>query len=196
MNRNLRLLARGGLLVAAAGLAGCSGTGGKQETSGPPAGGDEAIPTPIIAVAELSPTQGNDVRGTVIFSQESDGVHVVANLTGLTPGEHGFHVHEKGDCSAPDGSSAGGHFNPTNMPHAGPDAEQRHAGDLGNITADAKGEGHYDRVDSHLSLEGDHAIVGLSVIVHGGKDDFTSQPSGNAGPRVACGVIELKSATP
>ena len=142
------------------------------------------------AVATLSPTEGNKVMGTVTFSQEDNGVRVVADLTGLTEGEHGFHVHENGDCSAPDGSSAGGHFNPTGMPHGGPDSPEHHIGDLGNITADASGKAHLDHVFSFLSLNGTNSIVGHGLIVHGGKDDLTSQPSGAAGARVACGVIQ------
>ncbi|HTI97882.1 MAG TPA: superoxide dismutase family protein [Dongiaceae bacterium] len=144
------------------------------------------------AIATLAPTQGNTAVGTVTFTQEANGVHVVADVTGLSQGDHGFHIHEKGDCSAPDGASAGGHFNPTGMPHGGPDSPQHHLGDLGNITADASGHAHLDRVFSFLSLQGTNSIVGHGVIVHAGKDDFTSQPSGNAGARVACGVIEAK----
>lgn len=151
-------------------------------------------PAPTEAVAVLSPTQGNQAKGTVTFqaAENGTGVRVVADITGLTEGEHGIHIHEKGDCSAPDASSAGGHFNPTGMPHGGPDSPEHHLGDLGNITADASGTGHLDRVFSFLSLTGTNSIVGHSVIVHGGRDDLTSQPTGNAGGRVACGVIELK----
>jgi Cu-Zn family superoxide dismutase len=144
------------------------------------------------ATAHLKPTQGNDVKGTVTFTQVGQGVRLVANITGLKEGAHGFHVHEKGDCSAPDASSAGGHFNPTGMPHGGPESAQHHMGDLGNIMADASGKAHLDRVFSFLSLSGPSSIVGRGLIVHGGKDDLTSQPSGDAGARVACGVIELK----
>jgi len=141
------------------------------------------------AVAPLAPTKGNDVVGTVTFTKVEGGVRVVAELTGLKPGEHGFHIHEKGDCSAPDGTSAGGHFNPGKHPHAGPDAAERHAGDLGNITANATGQAHYERVDKELKLTGDDSIIGRSVIVHEKVDDLKTQPTGNAGARVACGVI-------
>ena len=141
------------------------------------------------AVAKLAPTKGNDVVGTVTFTKVEGGVRVVAELTGLKPGEHGFHIHEKGDCTAPDGTSAGGHFNPGKHPHAGPDAAERHAGDLGNITADAAGKAHYERVDKELKLTGDDSIIGRSVIVHEKVDDLKTQPTGNAGARVACGVI-------
>ena len=144
------------------------------------------------AVANLKPTQGNEAQGTVTFAKVEDGVRVVADITGLTPGEHGFHIHEHGDCSAPDASSAGGHFNPTGMPHGGPDAAQHHLGDLGNITANPTGKAHLDRVFSFLELSGPNSIVGRGLVVHSGRDDLTSQPSGDAGARVACARIELK----
>jgi len=141
------------------------------------------------ATADLGPASGSNVRGTVTFDRESGGLHVTANLTGLSPGTHGFHIHEKGDCSAPDGSSAGGHFNPTGMQHGGPEAEPHHMGDLGNIVADSSGAAHYDRVVSFISLGGANSIIVKSVVVHMNADDLTSQPAGNAGARIACGVI-------
>ena len=143
----------------------------------------------VKAVAVLHPTQGNDVSGTVVFTQMNNGVKVEADISGLSPGKHGFHVHEFGDCSAPDGTSAGGHYNPTGEPHAGPEQKNRHMGDLGNIEADNSGKAHYERVDSHLVLNGPDTIIGRGFIVHAGADDLKSQPSGAAGPRVACGVI-------
>lgn len=145
---------------------------------------------PDVAIVHLNPTQGNNVKGTVIFTQVADGVRIVARLTDLTPGAHGFHIHEKGDCSAPDGTSAGGHFNPLGMAHGAPEAEQRHIGDLGNLTADASGKAYLERVDAQLSLDGINSIIGRSIIVHEKPDDMKTQPTGNAGPRVACGVIE------
>ncbi|HMJ89680.1 MAG TPA: superoxide dismutase family protein [Candidatus Acidoferrum sp.] len=144
------------------------------------------------AVAEVSPTQGQSARGTVEFIETRNGIRVVAHITGLTPGLHGFHVHEKGDCSAPDAASAGPHFNPAGAPHAGPDAPARHIGDLGNITANASGVGHYERVDKHLSFDGPNSILNRALIVHASPDDLTGQPAGNAGARIACGVIRTK----
>ena len=142
------------------------------------------------AIAVLIPTEGNDLQGTVTFIQTPEGVRVQANLTGLTAGtEHGFHVHQYGDCSASDGTSAGGHFNPHGADHAGPDAASRHVGDLGNS------EATYDRVDTQLAFEGESSIIGRAVIVHGGTDDLSSQPSGAAGPRIACGVIGIAADT-
>ena len=142
------------------------------------------------AIAVLIPTEGNDLQGTVTFIQMPEGVRVQANITGLAAGTaHGFHVHQYGDCSASDGTSAGGHFNPHGADHAGPFAASRHVGDLGNS------EATYDRVDTHLAFEGESSIIGRAVIVHGGTDDLSSQPSGAAGPRIACGVIGIAADT-
>ena len=146
-----------------------------------------SVPTQASTV--VNPTEGNEAQGTVEFTEEAGGVRVIANLTGLTEGDHGFHIHEKGDCSAADGTSAGGHFNPEGTAHGAPDAAERHVGDLGNITADASGDAAYNRVDTLLELNGDNSIIGLAVIVHALPDDF-SQPTGAAGARVGCGVIE------
>jgi Cu-Zn family superoxide dismutase len=141
------------------------------------------------AVAVLHATRGNNVSGTVTFTKVDGGMRVVADIEGLTPGDHGFHIHEFGDCSAADATSAGGHFNPDGHLHAGPGAALRHEGDLGNITANANGKAHYDLVDAKLSFDGQHSIIGRSVIVHEKADDLKTQPTGNAGARVACGVI-------
>jgi Cu-Zn family superoxide dismutase len=127
----------------------------------------------------------------VHFYAEADGIRVVANVQGLGAGLHGFHVHEFGDCSAPDGTSAGGHFNPEGQPHGGPADAQRHVGDLGNLTADDAGAAETNQVDSFLAMSGTHSILGRGVIVHAGEDDLTSQPTGAAGPRLACGVIGI-----
>jgi superoxide dismutase, Cu-Zn family len=143
---------------------------------------------PTKAIAVLHPTAGNNVTGLVTFTKSGDAVRVVADITGLTPGKHGFHVHEFGDCSSSDGSSAGGHFNPTHKQHGAPDASERHAGDLGNIEADASGKAHLEWSDKVMKLSGTDSIVGHAVIVHEKADDF-SQPTGNAGGRLACGVI-------
>lgn len=142
------------------------------------------------ALAALNPTQGSNVRGSITFKEVPAGVQVAGDIEGLTPGKHGFHVHEVGDCSAPDASSAGAHYNPTAMPHAAPTQAQRHIGDLGNIVANENGRVHLDYIDPVLRLDGEHSIVGKSVIVHAQEDDLRTQPTGNAGGRVACGVIE------
>jgi superoxide dismutase, Cu-Zn family len=142
------------------------------------------------AVAKLNPTKGNKTAGTVTFTKTKRGVRVVAVVYGLTPGEHGFHIHEKGDCSAPDAMSAGAHFNPSGMPHGGPNSLRRHSGDFGNLVANDVGTARSDFVDPYLTFQGPSSIIGRAVIVHGQADDLITQPAGNAGTRVACGVIQ------
>jgi Cu-Zn family superoxide dismutase len=146
----------------------------------------------IQAIAILYAASGSSVRGTVSFYRENDGTRVEATFSGLTPGEHGFHIHEKGDCSAPDASSAGGHFNPTAMPHGGPHSSSRHVGDFGNVNANSMGNAHYSRTFDNLEFSGPASIVGKGIIVHEKADDMKTQPTGDAGGRVACGVIEAK----
>ncbi len=145
------------------------------------------------AHAQLAPTQGNTASGVVNFTQLGDKVLVDADIAGLTPGEHGFHIHEKGDCSATDGTSAGGHFNPNGHAHGNPATPEHHVGDLPMLTADASGHAKLHVELTSITLqEGAGNIVGKSVIVHQKVDDYQTQPSGNSGARVACGVIESK----
>jgi len=143
------------------------------------------------AVAVLHPTQGSSVEGKATFTTAASGVKVVVHVTGLTPGKHGFHIHEFGDCSAADGTSAGGHYNPAGAPHAGPEGSPRHVGDLGNVSADTQGKAAYDRTDRLVKLDGPDSVVGRGVIVHAGADDLATQPTGNAGARLACGVVGI-----
>src|SRR5947209_13050725 len=140
------------------------------------------------AAAQLESKSNSKVTGTVTFTKVGDDVQVVADIQNLTPGKHGFHIHEKGDCSAPDGASAGGHFNPTMKHHGGPSTLDHHAGDLGNIEADASGKAHLDW-KGKLSLAGNDSIIGRSVVVHEKADDLKTDPFGNSGARVACGAI-------
>ena len=143
------------------------------------------------AVAVIRGTQGNDkVKGTVRFTDTGgQGVKVVAHVEGLTPNqEHGFHVHEFGDASAPDGASAGGHFNPDKHQHGKPGDANAHPGDMGNLKADAQGTAHLELTLPATSITGKNAILGRGVIVHAKPDDF-SQPTGNAGGRIGIGVI-------
>lgn len=142
------------------------------------------------AVAVITPTKASDgkVQGIVRLKQEQGYVLLTGQVTGLTPGKHGFHIHRYGDISAADGTSAGGHYNPTGEPHGGRHSEARHDGDLGNITANAQGTAHVEMKAPGLKL---HNVLGRSIVVHGGADDLESQPSGNAGPRVGAGVIGL-----
>ena len=146
------------------------------------------------AIAVLRPAQGSSVSGQVIFLQEGSKVRVIADVTGLSPGKHGIHIHEFGDCSSPDGMGAGGHFNPHNQRHGGPDDDERHLGDLGNLDADKNGKAKYDRLNDRISLTGRNSIIGRSVVIKERADDFTTQPGGNAGARIACGVIGVASA--
>ena len=146
-----------------------------------------------IAVANMAPTQGNKAQGTVSFIKKGDQLLVDARLTGLPPGPHGFHIHEKGDCSAPDGMSAGGHFNPTGKAHGDPMHGAHHVGDLGNITADASGNAQLQLSIPASAISNDAAssIVGKGLIVHADPDDYKTQPTGNSGKRLGCGVIKL-----
>jgi len=142
------------------------------------------------AICVLYPTQGSTVTGTVTFTKTEGGIKVVADLQGFQgAGKHGFHIHEYGDCSAPDGTSAGGHYNPAMVSHGAPTDKTRHEGDMGNIEADATGKAHLEYVDPMLTFTGPNSIIGRSIIVHKNEDDMKTQPTGNAGPRVACGVI-------
>ena len=166
-------------LAAALLVGGCASMGGMMGAHGPS------------AVANLEPTKGNDAKGTVTFAQDGDVVHVRANITGLKPGaQHGFHVHEKGDCSSGDGMSTGGHFNPAGKPH-GPQGSEHHAGDMPSLTADSYGNANAS-FDLHGVGVGSGSadLVGKGLIVHRDADDYKTQPTGNAGPRIACAVIK------
>ena len=140
------------------------------------------------AAAQLEPKSGSQVTGLVTFTKVGDEIQVVADIQNLKPGKHGFHIHEKGDCSAADAASAGGHFNPTQKHHGGPTTAEHHAGDLGNIEADASGKAHLDW-KGKLSLSGKDSIIGKSVVVHEKEDDLKTDPAGNSGARIACGAI-------
>lgn len=153
--------------------------------------GGEAAAAGAVAEAQLKPTQGNAVGGIVTFTEEAGKVRAVANVTGLKPGSHGFHVHEKGDCSAPDGTSAGGHFNPSGAPHGDPHkGHQHHAGDMPMLVADKNGKAQLTVEMKGVTVaDGPSSLVGRAVIVHADADDHATQPTGNSGARVACGLI-------
>jgi superoxide dismutase, Cu-Zn family len=142
------------------------------------------------ATARLQPTAGNTTSGSVDFAQVGSKLRVDARVSGLKPNsEHGFHVHEKGDCSAPDAMSAGGHFNPTSQPH-GPQSGPHHRGDMPSLRSDASGNARATfEIDGTLKSGGATDVVGKGVIVHANADDYATQPTGNAGGRLACGVI-------
>lgn len=177
------------ITVAAASVLGCFGQ--VRAADAPPMDAHAHAWTSVKnAVAVLHPTAGNQCHGVVRFTQQGDSVKVVADLEGLAPNsEHAFHIHQYGDCSSPDGMSAGGHYNPEGHPHGLPDGGPRHAGDLGNLKADADGKAHYEATVDNISVAAmKNPIIGRGVIVHAKPDDG-SQPVGNAGGRIACGVV-------
>lgn len=175
-------------------LAACSRSPEPSATATEPAA-DAAAPAPespaATALVALGPTEGNNVSGTLTLTQEAGAVAITGTVGNLTPGsQHGFHVHEKGDCSSGDGMSAGGHFNPLGKPHGHYSQGERHAGDMPNLKADANGvaEARF-HLDGVTVGSGPTDIVGRGLIVHANPDDYTSQPVGNAGGRLACAVI-------
>lgn len=149
------------------------------------------------ARATLIAKSGSEVTGTVDFAKTSKALYVKAYLGKTPPGKHGFHIHEVGNCDGADAGAVGDHYNPTGSKHAGPKAASRHAGDLGNVEVDAKGDGYLETSianPSSAGFKGWDDIVGRAVILHGAADDLKSQPAGNSGAKIACGVI--RSVTP
>ena len=144
------------------------------------------------ANARLESKSGSHASGVVTFRHdpEYDGLRIKVEVAGLKPGKHGFHVHENGDCSADDAKSAGGHFNPTNRQHGAPTHSKHHVGDLGNVEANSDGRVRTEIKSRAITFNGETSILGKALVVHAEPDDFASQPSGDAGKRVACGVIE------
>jgi superoxide dismutase, Cu-Zn family len=165
--------------------------GEKMETMGDTEEMEES-PT---AIAQMEAKSGSNVSGTVTFTMEDAQVHIMVDLQGLTPGKHAIHIHEFGDCSAPDGTSAGGHWNPSSEAHGHiSETEEFHYGDIGNLEVGEDSTATFERTVDIWTIggEGVSNIVGQSVIVHAGEDDFTTQPTGAAGGRIACGVIEMQ----
>ena len=148
---------------------------------------------PTQAVASIMPTGSNTARGVVVLTQYEGYVQVTGEVTGLKPGAHGFHIHMFGDLRSTDGMSAGGHYNPAGHKHGGPQTAEHHAGDLGNIEADAQGMAKVNSKVEGLKLG---QVIGRSIVVHADPDDLTSQPAGNAGPRIGVGVIGLAEVKP
>ena len=147
-------------------------------------------PNRSLIITSLEARSGSAVGGQVRITRNGTRIRLRARVTGLEPGsEHGFHIHEKGDCSAPDASSAGGHFNPSGSAHGRFGDAVHHGGDLPSLRANAKGVARVDVDLSTLEWAGANGLKGRAIIVHGKPDDFTTQPTGNAGPRVACAVI-------
>ncbi len=183
-------------VVLAAAFAGCASKSAPVAAPVAPESPAPAAPVFELAVPLLA-RSGSAVSGTVVFREAAGSVAVALSLTGVAPGLHGFHVHEVGDCSAADGTSAGGHFNPHGANHGAADGEARHAGDMGNVEADAAGN-----VTAELTITGitltpglPHSIGGRSLILHAKPDDYVTQPTGNAGARIGCGVIDQSLVT-
>ena len=149
-------------------------------------------PEPLRATAQLQPTKGSKTFGEATFEQVGDKVRVVVFVQGLKPGqEHGLHIHEAGDCSSGDGMSAKGHFNPHGKPHGNPASAERHAGDVPSLKANKAGRANVQvDVDGITVTPGPASIIGRGLIVHADPDDYKTQPTGNAGARIACGVIK------
>jgi len=142
------------------------------------------------ATSVIQSKSGSNLNGSVNFSQSGKQVLVTGTFSGLKPNsEHGIHIHEKGDCSATDAMSALGHYNPTNSQHGSLQSAAHHAGDMPNIMSDANGNANYRATLTHFSLVGDQTIIGRAVVVHRDPDDYKSQPAGNSGPRIGCGLI-------
>jgi Cu-Zn family superoxide dismutase len=161
----------------------------------------QVAPTPVVAdenlvaVAQMQPAAGRTVSGTVTFTENGDVVEIRAEINGAPAGNLGIHLHEVGDCSAADFTSAGGHFNPAGHPHGAPTSAERHAGDFGNITISEDGSGILQLTSSDLTVaEGPSSVVGRAVVLHEKTDDLATQPTGNAGGRIACGVVVREGA--
>ena len=141
------------------------------------------------AVCVMAPLSGGKANGQVSFTQEAEDVLVVADFDNLSPGKHGIHIHQNGDCGGEAGAAAGAHFNPSNGSHGMPGVTSSHEGDLGNVVADASGHAHMALRDRFLRLAGADGILGRTVVLHFQGDDLVSQPAGDSGARISCGVI-------
>lgn len=175
-------------LLAACGTAEAPGDAAVTAAPPPP----PAAPAPVMADVALLSSSGSSVTGALQLTAVDEGVSLQGEVRGLQPeSAHGFHLHETGDCSAPDASSAGEHFNPMQTEHGGPTSEVKHLGDLPNITADAQGVASVTALVAGASLRdgGMYDLAGRAVVVHANPDDYTTQPSGDSGDRIACGVV-------
>ncbi|MFQ5526594.1 MAG: superoxide dismutase family protein [Thermoanaerobaculia bacterium] len=171
-------------LIAALGCA-------KKEEAAAPAPVKAAAPESMTAQATLRSRADMTVSGMLMFTQEGDVVSITAHIEGAPPGTHGLHIHDIGDCSSEDFKSAGGHFNPTEAPHGGPADAERHAGDLGNIEVGENGSAHLEMTSDMITVgAGANSVIGRGVILHEKADDLVSQPTGAAGSRLACAVVE------
>ncbi len=181
------------LLLSVGFLAYCASTSDETPETVEP-GETIGVPPPpqvvATALADLFPTEGSETNGSVTFEQTNGRVKIVLEVRALTPGKHGFHIHAIGDCSSPDASSAKGHLNPGNTQHGAPDSPTHHAGDLGNIEADAEGNASFRMTVDFITLsEGPNSVLDKAVVVEADEDNF--DPSRSDGARLACGVIEM-----
>lgn len=168
--------------------------GGPDSAANAPAGDAGTVEAPPTAHVSFTSAAGSAVKGGITLVNQGSAVALRGEITGLAPGkEHGFHVHQVGECSLPDFTSAGEHFNPTSDPHGGPKSTARHLGDIPNVKADDNGRALVDVTAEGVTLVDKDgaptAILGKALIVHAMADDYKTQPSGNSGARVACGVI-------
>jgi len=196
----MKLLIAIGMSAAAAFATGCGQRDASQGADATPPSADTPLPSPSAvtppasptASTELSPTQGHSASGVLSLSAEGESVRLTGSLQGLTPnGQFGFHIHEKGDCSAPDASSAGEHFNPAGKQHGNPQADDHHAGDMLNVISDAQGSAVVDARAQGATLGSGQPtdVQGRAVVLHEKADDYSTQPAGDSGARIACGVI-------
>ncbi|RJP81045.1 MAG: superoxide dismutase family protein [Candidatus Zixiibacteriota bacterium] len=187
------ILVMGVAILMLAGGAGCRQQQQQDAEDESLMGTRPASPTGDVtmAVAVMHRVEGAIPMGTVTFSERGDSMRVLVHLTGVPPGDHGFHVHEFGDCSDPLNNSMGGHFNPEGVDHGAPATEPHHTGDMGNLSVGPDSMAHADFFVDKMTFEDDHSILGRAVVLHTGTDDFVSQPSGNSGPPLACGVIGI-----
>ena len=152
-----------------------------------------SAPSAKQAIATIGSASDSSVTGMATFTQNGDQITLTIEIQGASPGIHAVHIHASGDCSAPDGTSAGGHWNPTDVAHGKWGVGEFHLGDIGNITVGEDGTGSIELTTDlwEIGTGSDVDVVGKGIIVHAGADDFTSQPSGNAGARIGCGAIVL-----
>ena len=171
------------ITVAAIGISGCKSAPKHEALAAAPQGAQKTGDVTV----QIQPKSGSKVTGALILSDTDKGLHIVGDLTGLSKGKHGIHVHEKGDCSAADASSAGSHFGMAGQTHGAPGKHESHTGDLGNIKAGKNGEAKIDETFPGLTLA---AVSGRSIVVHAKKDDYKTQPAGASGDKVGCGEIK------
>lgn len=191
MLRHALALCAGLTMVAA-----CGGADAPNEDASLASSTVAPPPDPIVHVP-LAATAGNEVTGMLMLTERANGVAVTGSIVGLRPdAEAGIHVHERGDCSAPDAASAGEHFNPLGHPHGNPSSASHHLGDMPNLEADADGRAEVDFTIDDVALTGpaERSLADRAIVVHAMADDYETQPSGNSGARVACGVIPRTSA--